>query len=164
MRKLLLSLLLLLGFAGACAGPGTVGVAPAKGLLEPVLERCDAYILVTPDALSVEQKPQYQAAKDTVLGLKGSRVDAAASWIAVNYICDVHDAFVKADSNLKDPHLSTYLRSTELLRKMYREAYKAAGKPVPAGGSQSPAAAGTESRATADSFPSMGCPNGSCTR
>jgi len=121
-----------LALLSGCATPGTVGKAPTEGLLVPVIARADAYIVVLPDALTASEKGQYEAAKALLSSLPNDkRIAAAQSWFAVDYICTVHDAFVQADGALKEPHKSTYLRSTQLLRKLYEEAFKADGKVPP---------------------------------
>jgi hypothetical protein len=157
MKKILLVLFSFLFLAVGCAAPGTVGVTPAKGLLAPVIERCDAYIALYPEALEAAQVEQYKAAKVAIGDMEpDTRVEAAVSWTAVNYICAIHDAFVSADTKVDEVHRSTYLRSTVLLRKMYQEAFKAKGAVPPVAESQS--------TSLESSFRSMDCTDGSCSK
>lgn len=161
MKKIFsVSLFLLLGALPlsaplGCASPGTVGVKPSQSLIKPVAERVDAYVLVRPDCLSTPQKAQYEAAKASIGSLPSdSRVAAATAWLSVQTICDIHDTLVKADANFRDGEepWKSYLRSTEILRRMYAAAFAAAGVKTP------------ESKPTPVSTPMEECPNGECKR
>jgi len=134
LKVLVLTTLVLFG----CAAPGTVGTKASGGLLTPIIERTDAYILLAWDQLPEVTKEAYKAAKQTVTATYADeRIAAATSWLSVEYICQVHDTFVNADVSLKEPHKSTYLRSTALIRRLYLEAFKAAGRAPPVGVAES---------------------------
>ena len=127
MKKFLLSLMVM---ALGCASAGTVGTKASEGLLEPVIRRTDAYLEVSPDYPQAD-RAAYEAAKITVRNTYAEeRTAASASYLAVEKICAVHDAFVTADTKLQEMHRSTYLRSTALLRRMYGEALGAREGPA----------------------------------
>lgn len=132
--------LLLLMLTIGCASPGTVGVDPAKGLLDPVTGRVDGYIAINPDGIDPARLAEYNAAKVVVASLPANeRVKAAGSWLAVQAICNLHDELVSADANIKEPHKSTYLRSTTILRRIYAEAFAAEGAATQPSATSSPA-------------------------
>lgn len=152
MKKILSFLFVFALLSTSCAAPGTVGASPAKGLLEPVVARCDGYVATRTD-IPKENVDAYVAAKAVVNALPSDkRVAAAQSWLSVSYISDFHDACVNSDANLDEVHKTTYLRSTALLRKMYLEAFKAEGRAPP------------DSRPVAnlEALKFRECPDGSC--
>lgn len=137
-----------LGIGMGCAAPGTVDNTARQGLLTPVMERADAYIALNPGG----DYAAYKQAKLDLANLPSSgRSRAALAWVSVSEVCKVHDGFVAIDQNLDEVHRKTYLRSTEILLKMYSAAFQAEGKPAPAS---------VESRPVGASL----CLDGSCKR
>ena len=127
MKNLLLAILIVFGLG--CVTSGTVNSGVTASAMEYVIERTDAYLAIYPDTLDEQNQAIYVADKAIIKSMAGKtdRTSAVAVWHAVSDICDVHDGFVSGDPKLSEQHRKAYLKTTELVRKQFIEAFKASG-------------------------------------
>ena len=115
---------LVLALAG-CASPGTVDREAVEGLLRPVMVRTNAYAATSPILITQAEAAAYKLAVQKLSELaheEDRRVPAAESADHVEVVCTIHDVYVTQDTELDEFHRQQYLRSTEILRRIYAAA------------------------------------------
>lgn len=121
--KPILALGLLLVTMGCSSVATSVDTKTANGLITPITAR-------TFDLIDDVQNPDYGRLSKFVSDLDSfrteERIKADAAPVIFN-ICDLHDEYVQA-ANFSPARLRTYLRSSELLRLLFKEAVGVEGE------------------------------------